>query len=222
MIVGILQPSYLPWLGFFEQIRKSDIFVLYDDVQFEKGSWRNRNKIKTHQGVQWLTIPVKKNGVQLIKDVRIDYSVPWKEKHIKTIKQNYSKAKYFNQYSESLFNIIRTDNQSLSFLCEQIIRLICSILKIDTEIICSSELNLKGKGTERLIRIIKHLDGDVFYEGAAGRNYIDIQYFSNNGVHIIFQDYMHPVYNQLYGEFIPFLSIIDLIFNHGEKSLELI
>jgi len=222
--VGILQPGYLPWLGFFEQLYRSDIFVIYDDVQFEKGSWRNRNRIKTPQGIQWLTVPVLKGrqGFQIIKDVRINNSVPWQKKHIKSIRQNYSKAVHFDYYTDELFGIIGKHFDFLLNLNIELIDWFCKMLGIQTKTILSSELYMQGNGIERLIRIIKHLGGDTFYEGSAGRNYIDVNTFENSDIKVQFQDYKHPVYYQLYGDFIPYLSIIDLLFNHGPETLNII
>ena len=224
MIVGILQPSYLPWLGFFEQIYQSDVFVFYDDVQFEKGSWRNRNRIKTPQGKQWLTVPVikSKQGFQIIKDVRINNSIPWQKKHIKSITQNYSKGIYFNDYADELFGIIDKDFDFLLDLNLELIDRLCKILSIQTKTVLSSELNIKGDRMDRLISIIRHFKGDIFYEGSAGKDYIDLSEFDQSGIETRFQDYNHPIYKQLYGEFISHLSVIDLLFNHGQNSLNII
>lgn len=224
MVVGILQPSYLPWLGYFEQIWKSDVFVLYDDVQFEKGSWRNRNRIKTPQGPQWLTVPVlsKGQGPQLINHVAINSQVPWQSKHTKALNQNYGKAPYFAEYSESLFNILNRPCEKLADLNLQVISWLNRVLGIQTKVVLSSQLNITGDQIGRLIAVIKYLGGDIFYEGAAGKNYIDIREFDRSGITVQFQDYVHPVYTQLYGEFVPYLSVIDLIFNHGPESLAII
>ncbi len=224
MIIGILQPSYLPWLGYFEQIYKSDIFVLYDDVQYEKGSWRNRNRIKTPHGIKWLTVPVfKKNkGHQLIKDLHISTPSPWQNKHIKAICQSYSKAPYFQNYSDDLFSIINTNWTFLCDLNRELLEWLCDILNIKTQLVTSSDLDIPGKGTTRLINIIKKLNGKTFFEGAAGKNYIDATAFQKAGITIQFQEYQHPIYRQLHGNFIPYLSVIDLLFNYGPKSLSII
>ncbi len=224
MIIGILQPSYLPWLGYFEQIYKSDTFVLYDDVQYVKGSWRNRNRIKTSHGIQWLTVPIfKKNkGHQLIKDIRINTTTPWQKKHIKAICQSYSKAPYFHNYSDDLFSIINTNWTFLCDLNRELLEWLCGILNIKTQMVTSSDLGIPGKGTTRLINIIKKLNGQTFFEGAAGKDYIDAAAFQKSGIALQFQDYQHPIYGQLHGNFVPYLSAIDLLFNHGPKSLGII
>jgi hypothetical protein len=220
-VVGILQPGYLPWLGFFEQLARSDVFVLYDDVQFEKGSWRNRNRIKTPGGIQWLTVPIllKGKGRPLIRDVQINTKESWAEKHIRTISQHYQKTPYFTIYAEELFEILRREWHYLVDLDVALIAWLSLHLGIRTKTILSSELGIKGSGNDRLIRIIRSLSGSHFYEGAAGRNYIDLERFESAGIRVVFQDYVHPVYPQLYDDFISHLSIVDLLFNCGSQSL---
>ena len=222
--IGILQPGYLPWLGFFEQLYRCDVFVLYDDVQFEKGSWRNRNRIKTPNGSQWLTVPVvlKGEGFPLIKDVQINASVPWHKKHIKAITQNYSKSPFLKLYADSLFEILSRSWKFLIDLDLELIRWLSKELDIKTPIVLSSDLGIPGSSVQRLVDIIHTLDGNHFYEGSSGRNYIDMEFFKNAGISIIFQDYQHPNYQQLYKDFISHLSVIDLLFNCGSESLSIL
>lgn len=223
MIVGILQPSYLPWLGYFEQIHQSDIFVLYDDVQFEKGSWRNRNRIKTPQGSQWLTVPVlqRKRGRQRISEVEIN-PTNWQSKHQKALELNYRNSPFFEQYAPSLFALLQQEWLLLVDLNVALIKWFNQQLGITTKMILSSSLDIQGRSNERLIAIIKHLGGDTFYEGAAGKNYIDEKMFANCGITVRYQNYTHPVHAQLYGEFLSHLSAIDLLFNHGAESLRIL
>lgn len=222
--IGILQPSYLPWLGYFEQIYQSDLFVFYDDAQYEKGSWRNRNRIKTPHGIQWLTIPVltKGKGFVPINEIEIKQN-GWQDKHIKSIRQNYVKSPFFDKYSESLFSIISHNWHLLADINIEIIKWICEVLGLHTNFMRSSDLHANvGRGNNRLINIIKELDCDVFYEGCAGKNYIDKSQFAAEGISVVYQNYKHPVYDQLYGEFLPYLSIIDLLYNHGPASLSIL
>jgi len=222
--IGILQPGYLPWLGFFEQLARADVFVVYDDVQFEKGGWRNRNRIKTPQGAQWLSVPVltKNEGFPLIRDVCINRKEAWGGKHVKSLRQNYGKAPYFQDYAPELFSILERDWDRLHDLNLELIGWLAGKMGIATEMVLASELDIPGVRTERLIRIIRHLGGDAFYEGAAGKNYIDPQEFLDQGITVIFQDYMHPVYPQLYGDFISHLSVVDLLFNCGPESRDIL
>ncbi|RJQ72930.1 MAG: hypothetical protein C4519_18315 [Desulfobacteraceae bacterium] len=223
-VIGILQPGYLPWLGFFEQMQRADVFVYYDDVQFEKGSWRNRNRIKTAQGPQWLTVPVltKGHSFPLIKDVRINNAQPWAVKHIKAITQNYGKAFYFAEYASGLFAVLEKKWAFLLDLDVALVTWLREQLGIATPVLFSSELGIAGRNVERLIAIIHHLNGTVFYEGKAGMDYIEPALFQAEGIEVSFQEYEHPVYPQLYDGFTPFLSIIDLVLNCGPDSLAIL
>jgi hypothetical protein len=225
MRVGILQPGYLPWLGFFEQMHKSDVFIIYDDVQYDKESWRNRNRIKTANGVQWLTVPVQIefNNHPLIKDVIIDNKTNWRKKHLFSIRQNYSKAPLFRKYIDIFENVYSREWEYLVDINMYfILKLSESLGIIQKKIIRSSMLNMSGGRTERLINICKLFNADTFYEGAAGKNYIDSTQFLRHGIKVEFQDYKHPLYKQLHGDFVPYLSVIDLLFNHGEESLAIL
>lgn len=222
-IVGILQPSYLPWLGCFEQMHRADVFVFYDDVQFEKGSWRNRNRVKTPQGPVWLTVPVlKPGGEQSILDVRINPAVPWAKKHLRTLEINYAKAPYAAELLPELADLLDRGWPDLCGVNLATTRWLAGRLGITTPFLRSSELGIAGRSTDRLIRIIRELGGDVFYEGAAGRNYIDPAEFEAQGIGVQFQDYRHPQYRQLHGPFVSHLSVVDLLFNHGPSSLNIL
>lgn len=225
MRIGILQPGYLPWLGFFEQLYKSDAFVIYDDVQFDKNGWRNRNRIKTANGVQWLTVPVhvKFDEHPLVKDVLIDNSQNWKNKHLLSIKYNYAKAEFYNDYIGIFEEAFAKEWQNLIDLDMYFINKIAESLGVDTKkIVKSSTLNIQGERIERLINICKFFKVDTFYEGAAGKNYIKMSDFEKQGIKVEFQDYKHPIYKQLYGDFVPHLSVIDLLFNEGQRSLAIL
>lgn len=224
LVVGILQPSYLPWLGYFEQISRADIFVVYDDVQFEKSSWRNRNCIKTPKGTHWLTVPVLTKGRNFprIDEVEINNAEPWQKKHVRTISQYYRKAPCFDRHAPALFEIIERPWTRLCELNLALVRHLCAELGIKTPLLRSSELGIKGQNNERLVAIVRHLGGTVFYEGAAGRDYIDEGLFVRHGIEVRFQDYRHPVYGQLHGEFTPYLSVVDVLLNHGHESLDII
>lgn len=223
-VVGILQPSYLPWLGYFEQMHRADVFVFYDDVQFEKGSWRNRNRIKTPQGAQWLTVPVLTKGRDFppINEVGVNNAEPWRKKHLRTLAQYYSKAPHYAQYAPALADIIDQPWDRLCHLNIALTRHLAAVLGITTPVLLASELGVPGSGAPRLVDILERLGGTVFYEGAAGRDYIDEALFSSRGMRVEFQDYKHPVYAQLHGEFVPYLSVVDLLFNHGPDSLSIL
>ncbi|MCX8083989.1 MAG: WbqC family protein [Calditerrivibrio sp.] len=225
-IIGILQPGYLPWLGFFEQIYRSDVFVIYDDVQYDKEGWRNRNRIKTANGIQWLTVPVhvKLSQNPLIKDIKIDNKENWRRKHLNSIKMSYSKSPFLKDYL-SFFE--DTYNRQWNYLIDIDMYLILNLITFlgikNKQIVLSSSLGMRTKDRiQRLIEICKIFNADIFYEGASGRNYIDEEDFIRHGIKVQFQDYKHPVYRQLYGDFVPYLSVIDLLFNHGGESLDIL
>lgn len=225
MRIGILQPGYLPWLGFFEQMYKSDVFVIYDDVQYDKEGWRNRNRIKTANGVQWLTVPVivKFDAHPLITEVMIDNKKNWAKKHRISIQQNYSKTPFYRKYIDIFEEAYSKEWQYLVDIDMHLILQLAKCLgMVGKKIIRSSTLNVTGDRIERLINICKLFKADTFYEGAAGKNYIDENYFERHGIKVEYQDYKHPIYNQLHGEFVPHLSVIDLLFNHGDESLAIL
>ena len=225
MVIGILQPGYLPWLGFFEQMYRSDVFVMYDDVQYDKHGWRNRNRIKTANGMQWLTVPVRFDFYdrQLISEVLVDNNGNWRKKHAGSLRQNYGKAPCFRQFWPIFEETYDREWELLVDLDLFLIERLAAALGIgERPLIRSSSLGLSGDRIDRLTKICRHFGADVFYEGASGRNYIDEKQFADLGIKVKYQDYHHPVYRQIYGEFIPFLSVVDLLFNHGERSLEII
>lgn len=222
--IGILQPGYLPWLGFFEQLYHSDIFVLYDDVQYDKNGWRNRNRIKTLTGPIWLTVPVLTTGKssQQVCEAGIDPKVNWAAKHLKSVEMNYKKASFFNDYFPILRDLLSQSWPLLVDLDCALIEELMRALGFERKIVRSSTLGIEGDRFERLVRICKHFGADRFYEGQAGENYIDPGDFEKAGIRVDFQHYKHPVYDQLFGAFLSHLSIIDLLFNHGSSSLHIL
>ena len=222
--VVILQPGYLPWLGFFEQMFKSDVFVIYDDVQYDKHSWRNRNRIKSAQGIQWLTVPVLTTGqdLPLNTEARIDNKHNWRKKHLSAIRQNYSKAPFFKQYFPELERVYQQEWDLLIDLDVTLMKLIMTWLGLERELVYCSSLQIKGEKTQRLVDICSALSATEFYEGAAGADYIDESLFQNAGIQLTYQAYQHPTYRQRYGEFIPYLSVIDLLMNEGDASLDIL
>lgn len=224
--IVILQPGYVPWLGFFEQMYNCDTFVFLDDVQFTKNDWRNRNRIKTKDGIQWLTIPVLHKFGQQIKDTVIDNKAKWQKKHLQALKTWYGKSAFFKDYIVDIENIYSRNWTYLADVDIEITSWINKVLGISREITISSELSLQSDDRQlRLIEICKLLKGNLFYEGKSGKDYMDIEVFHSHGITVEFQDYNHPYYNQLWQRergFISHLSIIDLLFNHGDDSLAIL
>ncbi len=204
---------------------RSDVFVIYDDVQYDKQGWRNRNRIKTANGIQWLTVPVISNFHEhpLISKVTIDNKINWRKKHFLSIKQNYSRATFYKKYIDIFEEAYAREWQYLIDIDLYFITELANCFGMNNKkIVRSSSLNVRGERIERLITLCKTFKADIFYEGAAGKNYIDGKYFEEHGIKVEFQDYKHPVYNQLHGDFVPYLSVIDLLFNHGTESLSII
>lgn len=225
MRVAILQPSYLPWLGYFDQMFKSDVFVVYDDVQYDKNGWRNRNRIKTPQGPQWLTVPVLTKGrnFPLNREVEINNTVSWQEKQLRSIVQNYTKAPFFNEHIGPVRGVLERHWRLLTELNMAFIHVLMERLALKTRIYFSSDLKIPNMGkTERLIKVCQYFGADTFLEGDRGRDYIDETLFMRAGIQLEFHGYTHPVYHQLYGKFVPYMSVIDLLFNHGDDSLKIL
>ena len=224
MRVGILQPGYLPWLGFFEQVYRSDLFVLLDDVQYTKNDWRNRNRVRGPNGIVWLTVPVRVQGrhMQLINEATIDNRGPWSRKHRGTLDSCYSRAPHYPEYAEGLRALLERPWDRLVDLDVALIGWVCEKLGVTTSIILSSELPIHAtEPNMRLVQICEQLGADRFYEGSSGRSYIDVGLFESRGVSLEWQSYEHPSYRQQWadGTFVSHLSVVDLLFNHGPDSL---
>jgi hypothetical protein len=219
----VLQPGYLPWLGFFDQLRRSDVFVHYDDVQYDKHGWRNRNRVKGPDGVHWLTVPVRHSGLDwpIIKDVEIDGRT-WPRKHLGTIKHFYSRAPYLERYVPELEAVLERPWQRLADLNLALVDLVCSWLGLRPTLLRSSELCVSGARSERLVRLCQSVGATRYLSGSAARAYLDEGLFEHNGIVVEFQDYVHPTYPQQHGDFMPYLSTLDLVLNCGDDSLAII
>lgn len=225
MIVAIHQPNYLPWLGYFYKVANCDTFVLLDNVQYVKNGFMNRNMIKTPQGAIWLTVGVltKDRFGQLIKEVEINNAMLFASSHEKSIYRNYSKAPYFKKYKTLFEDIYHRKWERLVDLNEALIKALCQILCITgVKFVRASELNTTGHSTELLIEICKAVSADTYLAGPSGKKYMDEGLFEREGIGLRYSDFEHPTYRQLWGDFIPNMSIIDLIFNEGERSLDIL
>lgn len=225
--IAILQPSYIPWLGYFDQINRVDTFIFYDDVLYTKNDWRNRNKIKTSQGATWLTIPVdihnRLTNHLLIKDAPLaDEDIL--KKHLKAIELNYKKAPFFKEFFPILTLLFSEQYIFLSDVNISIIKAISDFLGIKKiNFLKSSDLDIVNENpTDRLIDICKKLKATHYLTGNSAKNYLDEKLFAKNGIILEYQEYIHPTYKQLWGDFVPYLSVIDLIFNEGYNSLKIL
>lgn len=222
MKVGIIQSNYIPWRGYFDLIDDVDLFIFYDDVQYTKNDWRNRNRIKTANGLIWLTIPVlfKLSEKTSIQDAKIDYKKHWLRKHEDSILFSYAKAPFFKDYAEDLFSILNKKYVTISELNITLIKWIMQKININTEIKMSSEFRSTGIKTARLINILKQAGATSYLSGPSAKAYLDAKMFRTAGIDLEYKGYEYIEYPQLYGKFEPQVSIIDLLFNCGENSIE--
>ncbi|MDD2696646.1 MAG: WbqC family protein [Candidatus Pacebacteria bacterium] len=220
-IVAIHQPNYLPWLGYFDKIQRSDIFVFMDNVQYSRGTWINRCQLKNNEGKQWLTIPVITAGVfgQKIKEAKIDYKTDWISSHLGAMETNYKKAPYFDKYYPYIKEILEQKIENLADLNMKLIKKIAELLKFKTKFIKGSELNVVGNATDLLINIVRATGGDSYLCGGGAEGYQEDAKFAENGLKLIYQNFKHPVYKQMFEGFIPGLSIIDYLFNKGNELI---
>ncbi len=223
MRIGIHQPNFIPWLGFFHKVCHCDIFVLLDHVQFSKGEITNRVAIKNGREKLWLTVPIltKGKGRQPICEVQVNSNENWKKKHLKTITQCYRKAVHFDSVYGLIEEIYDFQTQYLSELNIHFIKSISEIMHIKTKLFKSSDLDVSGHKSELLVQIVNKVNGKEYLSGTGAKDYNEIELFKNNGIKLKYLDFIHPEYQQtLPGPFLPGLSIIDYLFNCGtEPSL---
>jgi hypothetical protein len=220
MTVVVLQPGYLPWLGFFDQMRRADVFVYYDDVQYDTHGWRNRNRIKTQHGPLWLTVPVRHSGLSkpCILEVAIDARTNWAKKQVASIRQAYAPAPFAKAYIPALEDVLMQPWERLVDLDLAVARLMADWLGVQPRVERASALGIEGGQTDRLVNICRHFGATKYVSGSAARDYLDVALFENHGIAVEWQDFAHPVYPQLHGAFVPYMSAIDLILNCGAES----
>ncbi len=226
-----MQPTYNPWLGYFDLMDKVDIFVYLDNVQLAKRSWQVRNRIKTSQGELFLTIPIKKTKKRektLIYEAVINDEENWRKKHLKALELNYRKAPYFDEVFPFVNKLIFNDINILGDFNINIIEAIKDKIGIKTKTLKTSQLkDLKGKKDELLVNICKKLNCDTYVSPQGSACYIEKGkpggLFTENNIDLYYHNYKHPAYNQLYGDFLPYMGIFDLLFNEGfSNALDII
>jgi hypothetical protein len=222
-----MQPTYIPWIGYFDLMDQADVFVFLDSVAFAKRSWQQRNRIKTNQGELLLTIPVQNKGLrhQLICETRLEETSKFQGDHLKAIKYNYSKSPYFMELIQELsalyeqkYSLLVDFNLALIEFCRRKLNM------PEKPMIRSSQLSADGDKVERLVNICKEVGADAYLSALGSKEYIEENnLFEKLGIHLSYHHYAHPVYPQLHGDFLPYMSVLDLLFNVGpEKSLEVI
>lgn len=201
-------------------MRRADIFVYYDDVQFDKHGWRNRNRIKSPQGPAWLTVPVRHHGLgqPRIIEIQIDTRIPWARKHVGSLRQSYSRAPHAKTYLPELEEMLSRPWTHLVDLDMAVVELMARWLHLTPVVLRSSALGIGGEQSERLLRLCQHVGATRYLSGSAARNYLNVGLFEASGITVHWQDYQHPVYRQQHGAFVPFLSAIDLLLNCGDES----
>ena len=217
--IGICQSNYIPWKGYFDLINECDVFVFLDEVQYTKQDWRNRNLIQTSNGNKWLTIPVGKDLNKKIFEVKILNNI-WQKKHRQSLQMSYGRSEYFDEFKFLLDELYLEKNwDSLSEFNQFSIKRISKILEIKTELVDSREFKTSSDKNQRLIDIIKNLNGDVYITGRSAMNYLDEEAFKKNNIKVSWKDYKnYPEYKQRYPKFEHKISILDVIFNVGFKS----
>lgn len=226
MKVAISQPTYLPWMGYFDLIDAVDLFIVLDTVQFEKRSWQQRNRIRMPGGLQWLTVPVKSRGhfEQLVREVEI-CDPQFAENHIRTIELAYRRAPYFRQYFPRLAEVLHDKSKgALIELNLDLIRCFLEALDIRTPLITASSLNQSGKRTELLANLCAAAGASHYVSSIGSAIYLlgEKDILLDRGVEILFHHYEHPVYRQLFSPFEPYASVVDLLFNEGDRALEIL
>jgi hypothetical protein len=225
MIASVHQPHYLPWLGYFDKIDSSDVFVILDNVQYKKREFQNRNRIKTAAGVLWLTVPVVTRGryYQTTGEVGIDNTEDWRANHLRTLELNYSRAPHFDEYFPGFAALMNSRQwETLAELSVAGLRFFMGKLGISVPIRFEKELGVPGEKTERIINICRAVGADTYLSGAGGKAYMDEPAFERAGIGLRYQHFEHPVYPQLHGAFEPYMAAPDLMLNAGGGSLEII
>ena len=219
--IAIIQSNYIPWKGYFDIIRGVDEFIFFDDVQYTRRDWRNRNKIKTQHGLTWLTVPVisKNNFTQKIKDTVID-GANWQKKHWRSLELCYGNSDYFSEISDLLKPVYLSEKfESLSNLNHRFIKLICGYLGINPIFSNSSDFSLTDDKNNRLINLCLETNSDIYVTGPSARNYIKEEAFKEKQIQVKWVNYgEYPEYSQSWGKFEHNVSVLDLLFNCGENS----
>ena len=220
MIVGIHQPAYLPWLGYFDRIRSVDLFIYLDTVQFQKGSFQNRNKVMTKAGATWLTIPVETAGKlynRVIKDLRIDDSQRWQSKHWTTLKTNYASAPAFDLVSKEVKGFYDQEWVFLSDLCWEMLLVFNRLLGLKTRMVKASSLgDVEGQKSDLILNLCRKVGACTYLSGGQGRHYLSECSFSATGIKVEYQNFSPTPYRQSGEKFVPAMGVVDFLFNETQ------
>ncbi len=220
MIVVCHQPDFLPYLGYFDRLLKADVFVIMDDVQLVHPFWHTRNQVKGPSGPLWISVPVlrKDTGFQLINEARIDRTQPWQRRIIKTIRSHYLKAPYFNTYFPAIEQMLQEETDLLVDLNLRLLAFFLDVLQIKVRSVRASQLGIGAKSNEYLADAVHAVGGDTYLSGPGAGEYLDAEIFRQRGLQVQIHEFRHPVYRQCLGDFVPNLSVVDLLLNCGPDS----
>ena len=228
MILSDHQPQYIPWLGYFDKIDKSDCFVFLDQVQYKPREYQNRNRIRTKNGWLWLTVPVKSKGLgrQRICDVKVENDTNWRRKHWESLKSCYNKAPFFKEYYRFFEAVYSAKWEQLIELNIHIIKYLLKELNIEIPLYYESEIGTCSKATDRIIEICRKVKANTYLSGTGGKSYLEEAKFAQAGIKLDYQDYHHLPYHQpcthRVSPFLPNMSAIDLLFNEGRRSMNIL
>ncbi len=227
MTVTIHQPEHLIWLGLIDKISRADVFVILDNVQYEKNYFQNRNKIKTNDGWTWLTVPIKKQPLRTkIKDIEISTTTDWTTRYLDILRLHYKNSPYFNDYYNNIEAIIKKPRKYLSELNRELLEFTLQAFNIKCgQILLASELDIPDTisgGSNVVLEICKILKTDHYLSGPSGKDYLNLPDFEKNNIKVTFHDFHHPQYEQMSVPFLPFMSSVDALFNQGRNASKLI
>jgi hypothetical protein len=222
MTVVILQPFYLPYCGVFELVRMADVFVFYDDVKVSRQNWQTRNQIKTARGIQWLVVPVLGSDGSTVGAARINENEPWRRKHRAAVEQAYAKAPHRAFVLDALEPFWARAWDTLAELNIATFTRLCALMDVDARFVRSSELDVPGAGSQRVLDICRALGATRYLSGPAARAYLDERSFAAAGVELCYHRFEHPRYAQLHGEFVPNLSVVDVLANEGRRASSIV
>ncbi len=224
--IAIAQPTYLPWLGYFDLLDQADKFVFLDSVQFEKRSWQQRNRIKTPTGLQWLTVPVISRGKREQRIADVEIGAEFCRDHLRSIAMNYGRAPFFDRYYDAVSDLMRSaaSSSNLATLTISLVRWFAEVMDIQTPTLRSSELAVQGKRTDLLAEICRSLGATSYLSPLGSAEYLvsELPVMAEREIEVVFQHYQHPMYQQLFPPFQPYASALDLLFNEGENALAII
>ena len=226
MILAIHQPEHLPWLGFFDKVFQADTFVILDSVQYRKNYYQNRNKICGRNGVIWITVPVLAKGRsgQTIDEVQINEkgNPRWRDKYWSSVEQCYEKAPFWSNYCDGLYRLFDESRERLCDLNIHLIEYLIRALAINVKVVRASQLDIAGNGSELILHICRKMETTTYLSGISGKDYLNLDDFRAAGIKVTTQEFYHPIYRQANDPFQPFMSIVDLLFNFGQESIDII